>query len=155
MSAMMKPVSIRPIEKRDVEQLLDLMRALADNQGEREYLIVTSAQLRESGFGAHPQWRGLFVEVEGEVAGYATYTQDFHLWSGAPRMSLDDLFVRPSFRSHGLGEKLMQAVFDQATKAGAYVSWTVQTENHRAIAFYERLGASAHVIGKCGWRPGR
>ncbi len=146
-------VSIRPVEAGDVDELFALMCALADTEGERAHLTVTPERLRETGFGDRPSWSGFFATLSGEIAGYATFTHDFHLWSGAARITLDDIFVRPECRSLGIGETLMKAVFDEAEKRRALVSWTVQTGNERAISFYERLGASYRVTGKCLWRP--
>ncbi len=145
--------TIRPIESGDCEVLFGLMAALADHENERAALTVTADRLRASGFGAAPQWRGFIAEMDGATCGYATFTQDFHIWSGAPRISLDDIYVAPERRGTGLGERLMRAVLDTAERQGAYVSWTVQPENKRAIAFYERLGAKYWLTGKCGWRP--
>ena len=144
---------IRPIEERDIETLLTLIAALAENENEQEYLTVSTETLRKTGFGERPSWSGVIARLGDEAAGYATYTHDFHIWSGSPRITLDDIFVRPEFRSLGIGEKLMNAVFDEARKTNAFVSWTVRTDNKKAIAFYERLGAHYRVIGKCGWRP--
>ena len=145
--------SIRSIEKRDVPALFQLIYALADNQGERSGLTVSVERLTETGFGETPRWRGFIVEdEEGRPVGYATYTEDFHIWSGAPRISLDDIYVQSDYRGAGVGEALMRRVFELAEQQGAFVNWTVQTGNERAIAFYERLGAQYRVIGKCGWR---
>lgn len=145
-------IRIRPILEDDVEVLYSLICALAENQNERAFLTVTPDRLRETGFCNDPMWRGYIAEIKQEAVGYATYTEDFHIWSGAPRITLDDIFVRPDYRSYGLGERLMRQVFDIAQRHGASVNWTVQTSNSRAIEFYERLGAKYRVIGKCNWR---
>ena len=147
-----KPV-IRPVEQRDVDTLFEMICALADHQKEREFLIATPEKLAGSGFAANPQWQGLIAEIDGAPAGYATYTNDYHLWSASPRMTLDDLYVHPEYRSRGLGEQLMKKIFEIATEKGAAVSWTVQTDNDRAIEFYKKLGAHYRVTGKCYWRP--
>ncbi|MEO1242943.1 MAG: GNAT family N-acetyltransferase [Pseudomonadota bacterium] len=148
-----RAVIIRPVERSDMQGLHQLMCSLADNESQREHLTVTPDRLAQTGVGENRQWRGFVAEADGVLVGYATYTQDFHIWSGSPRFSLDDIYVRPENRSGGLGEKLMRRVFDEAQEAGAYVSWTVLPDNERAIAFYQRLGASYATIGKCGWRP--
>jgi ribosomal protein S18 acetylase RimI-like enzyme len=144
--------AIRPIAARDVDALFRMIAALAEHEKLRDELTVTIETLRKSGFGEAPKWRGFIAETAGHPCGYATYTEDFHLWSGAPRICLDDVYVSPEMRGSGLGERLMRAVFDVAGEAGAYVSWTVRPENKRAIAFYERLGAKVWLTGKCGWR---
>ena len=146
-------ITIRPVKEQDVDALFDLMASLADYEGERRYLVVNPETLRRTGFNARPSWRGLIAEVDGKLVGYATFTNDFHIWSGAPRITLDDLYVSPDYRGHGLGEQLMHAVFSEAENAGACVSWTVRLENKRAISFYENLGAQYREIGKCFWQP--
>lgn len=130
-----------------------MLCALADHEGEREFVSTSPVRLKETGFGEHPKWRGFIAETEYAAVAYATYTEDFHIWSGAPRIVIDDLYVRPEFRRAGLGRKLMERVFALARATGAFVSRTVQPDNERAIAFYRHLGARYVEIGKCGWRP--
>jgi ribosomal protein S18 acetylase RimI-like enzyme len=144
--------TIRLIESGDVDVLYKMICALGDNQNEREFVTTTPALLEKTGFSVPPMWAGLIVEIEGRAVGYATYTNDFHIWSGAPRITIDDIFVHPEYRSLGLGEKLMRRIFDVAEETDAFVSWTVQPENTKAIDFYKRLGAKYRVTGKCGWR---
>lgn len=144
--------SIRPIEKEDVETLYEMICALAAHENERQFVTISPERLAETGFGENPKWRGFFVDVENTAVAYVTYTQDFHIWSGALRITIDDLFVRPEFRRHGFGRKLMQRIFDLAREENAFVSWTVQPGNERAIAFYKEMGANYNIVGKCGWR---
>jgi GNAT superfamily N-acetyltransferase len=147
-------ISIRSIEAQDVDALIEMICELADHEGEREFVTTTTSRLLETGFGNNPQWRGFIAEHKDQAIAYATYTEDFHIWSGAPRITIDDLYVRPESRRHGLGRKLMERVFALAKETGAFVSWTVQPDNSRAIAFYRQLGASYNDVGKCGWRAG-
>ena len=145
--------TIREIEARDIDALYDMMCELADHEGQSTYLTTDKARLRQSGFGNHVQWRGLIAEGEGGPIGFATYTEGFHIWSGSARMRVDDVFVRDTYRSAGIGKKLMEAIFEIVDKTGGFVSWQVQPTNKRAISFYESLGAQYVGTGKCTWRP--
>jgi GNAT superfamily N-acetyltransferase len=59
-----------------------------------------------------------------------------------PTLFLEDLFVLPAARSHGLGSALFAALRAQAVRRGcARFEWLVLEWNERAIAFYERAGA--------------
>ena len=144
---------IRSIEEQDVDALFAMICELANHEGEREFVTTSSARLAETGFGNQARWRGFIAEADNRAVAYATYTEDFHIWSGAPRITIDDLYVQPEFRRCGLGRKLMECVFALAKETGAFVSWTVQPGNSRAITFYRQLGASYNDVGKCGWRP--
>ena len=146
--------SIRSIELGDVAAVFGMLCALADHEGEREFVTTSTARLAETGFGDQARWRGFIAEADNRAVAYATYTEDFHIWSGVPRITIDDIYVDPEIRGCGLGRKLMEQVFSLAQKTNAYVSWSVQPGNKRAIAFYEQFGASYNVVGKCGWRPG-
>ena len=128
-----------------------MMRALATHEGSEAHLTVMPSGLEEAGFGDVTQWSGFLAETLGRAIGYATYTEGFHLWSGARRILLDDVYVDPEHRGAGVGERLMQLVFDIAGE-DAFVSWTVLPDNDRAIAFYKRLGAEVSLTGKCNWR---
>ena len=97
----------RSVEKNDVPALHGLMRALAEHENSAAHLTVTPSRLEETGFGGAPQWRGFLAEVSGKAIGYATYTEGFHLWSGARRMLLDDIYVDPGYRGSGVGERLI------------------------------------------------
>ncbi|CAK9041933.1 Dihydrolipoyl dehydrogenase 3 (Dihydrolipoamide dehydrogenase 3) (LPD-3) [Durusdinium trenchii] len=146
-------ITIRPVERGDVNAVYELICGLADHENERAYLTATPERLAQTGFGDNPQWRGFVAESRGKLVGYATYTQGFHIWSGAARILLDDIYVLPAYRGASLGEQLMRRVFEQAADIGADVSWTVLPDNDRAIAFYRRLGANYQTIGKCRWQP--
>lgn len=143
----------RSIEKKDVSALHAMMRALAAHEGSEAHLMVTPSRLEEAGFDGEAQWRGFLAEASGRAIGYATYTEGFHLWSGARRILLDDIYVDPDHRGAGVGERLMKLVFSIAGE-DAFVSWTVLPDNDRAIAFYKRLGAEVSLTGKCNWRKG-
>ena len=92
----------------------------------------------------------LLAEAEGRSVGLATlidfYNSDratFSLW-------LNDLYVEEAWRSSGAGRKLMAAAAKEAlARGGDSLWWGVLDENRRAIAFYDRLGATkdeAHIL---------
>lgn len=76
----------------------------------------------------------LIAEIAGEFAGFIA------VWC-QPAPFIDNLHVKPAFRSRGLGRQLMQrAVQDLLNSGHTTLSLDVFTTNHRAIAFYEGLG---------------
>ena len=57
-------------------------------------------------------------------------------------MFLEDIFVRPNFRQHGIGTKLLAAVAEIAWEEDYFcLRWEVLDWNKPAIQFYEKLGA--------------
>lgn len=144
---------IRRIKASDVDALFAMMQALAAHENLSEWLRTDAAKLKASGFSDHPKWLGFITEIDGVPCGFATYTVEYHIWTGAPVIRLDDIYVDPKQRSLGCGEGLMHKVFAEAEAVNAIVTWSVRADNERAIAFYERLGAKVEISGKCIWYP--
>lgn len=112
--------------------------------------LFSEAQVLDHFFGERRVVSVLLAEAEGRSAGLATlidfYNSDratFSLW-------LNDLYVEEAWRSSGAGRKLMAAAAKEAlARGGDSLWWGVLDENRRAIAFYDRLGATkdeAHIL---------
>jgi GNAT superfamily N-acetyltransferase len=57
---------------------------------------------------------------------------------------LEDLYVDPAWRRHGIARALMGELASVAARAGCKrFQWTVLRANESAIRFYESLGARA------------
>jgi ribosomal protein S18 acetylase RimI-like enzyme len=147
-------VSIRLAEAKDAPILYEMIRELAADQDELDYIFATPESFARDGFGAEPLFAALLAEVAGTPAGYVTYTTPYNIWAGRRLLVVDDLYVRVAFRSRGIGESLMRRVGDIAAVSRSQVRWMVKADNRRAIAFYESLGATIVLRGICYWRPG-
>jgi GNAT superfamily N-acetyltransferase len=99
----------------------------------------------------------------GEAAGFALFFHTFSTFLTRPGIWLEDLFVYPRFRGHGLGRALISGVGAIARERGCgRFEWAVLDWNTDAIAFYEKLGATlmpewrlARVTGDALERFGR
>lgn len=76
----------------------------------------------------------------GDLAGLVHFFHHAHTWYAAPVCYLNDLFVRPEIRGAGIGEKLINAVTDEARKQGwAEVYWHTQEHNGVARGLYDKI----------------
>jgi ribosomal protein S18 acetylase RimI-like enzyme len=65
---------------------------------------------------------------------------------------IDDVFVVERFRGRKIGEALMLRAKAIAMISGyRRIRWGVESDNHGAIRFYQRLGATLHTKGVCTW----
>jgi len=94
---------------------------------------------------AGPRVEAFLAELpEGEIAGFALCYQHYSTFQTNWGIYLEDLFVRPSRRGHGIGLALMRTVAGLAVERGAArLEWQVLDWNESAITFYRRLGAEA------------
>lgn len=125
----------------DADLLSDLIREFAEFNHERELVRIQPEDLARDGFGPEPLFHALIAELSGEPAGYALYFGYYSTWVGRG-LFLEDLFVRPSFRRHGIGKKLLVAVAQVAVDQGCrHMRWEVRDWNKPAIELYKALGA--------------
>lgn len=134
--------SIRPATPADIPLILELIRALAAYEREPDAVKATEADLLRDGFGEHPIFECLIAEVDGEPAGFALFFYNYSTWRGRPGIHLEDLFVYPRFRGHGIGKSLLSRVAARAAERGCVrLQWDVLDWNQPAIEFYQGLGA--------------
>lgn len=85
--------------------------------------------------------------VDGTLAGIAHYLFHRTNWSIADSCYLQDLFVDPAFRGHGLGRALIEAVAERARTAEASrLYWLTHETNSTARALYDRLAQRSGFI---------
>jgi GNAT superfamily N-acetyltransferase len=66
-------------------------------------VLIAEEQLRRDGFGPDPKFRAIIAEQNRQPAGYAIFFTCYSTWAGSG-LFLEDLFVRESFRGHGVGK---------------------------------------------------
>jgi GNAT superfamily N-acetyltransferase len=137
-------VRVRSATGRDVPLILDLIRELAEYERLSHEVVATEDGLRGSLFGERPAAEVLIGELEGRPAAFALFFHNFSTFLGKPGIYLEDLYVRPPFRGHGIGKALMVHLAGLATRRGCgRLEWSVLDWNEPSIQFYESLGAVA------------
>ncbi|MEM1041809.1 MAG: GNAT family N-acetyltransferase [Bacteroidota bacterium] len=135
---------IRPVRPSDLDALVVLCAAHAAYEGAPYRGRGKAEALKDLLFGASPSLLGLVVERDEALVGFATWSVQLSTWDAAPYAHLDCLYLDPAARGRGLGRDLVATVARDARRAGCtQVQWQTPASNHRAIRFYERLGATA------------
>ncbi|HEY3704237.1 MAG TPA: GNAT family N-acetyltransferase [Terracidiphilus sp.] len=134
--------TIRPATAADTALILRLIRALAAYEREPDAVEATEDDLLRHGFGENPYFQCLIAELDDQPVGFALYFYDYSTWLGRPGLYLEDLFVDPPFRGHGVGKALLLRLAAIALEKGcARLKWEVLDWNQPAIDFYQSLGA--------------
>jgi len=133
---------IRKAEARDVPQILQFIRELAEYEKEPQAVVATEVDLLRDGFGDSPRYFCLMAEWEGAPAGFAFCCHTYSTWLGRWGLYLEDLFVRPHLRGKGIGKSLLVELARIAVRESCgRLEWEVLDWNAPAIDFYRRLGA--------------
>jgi GNAT superfamily N-acetyltransferase len=136
------PTTIRAARPDDVELLLELFAELAEYEHLEHELRATRAGLEAALFGPEQVAEALIAERDGEAVGYALFFPTFSSFLTTTGVWLEDLFVRPVHRGHGVGRALLSAVAARAREGGGdRLEWAVLDWNELALGFYRRLGA--------------
>jgi GNAT superfamily N-acetyltransferase len=143
---------IRPATRADVPRISELVRELADYERSGDQVSVTTADLAAALFGPDP---AVFAHVavrdgesdgegegEGEVVGFALWFLNFSTWLGRHGIYLEDLYVTPAMRGHGIGTALLAELAAICLQRGyGRLEWWVLDWNSPATGFYRSIGA--------------
>jgi len=103
---------------------------------------VTEQDLEQTLFGERPAAEVLIAYLGDEPAGFALFFHNYSTWLGKRGIYLEDLFVRPAFRKHGVGFALLRALARIAVDRDCgRLDWSVLNWNELAINFYKQIGA--------------
>lgn len=143
---------IRGVQKEDLPALLRFCKAHADLE---QSLFDPIAKLERWGQYLIDPGLGIYcwmLEFEGQLIGYATFMRQFSTWEADFYLYLDCLYLHENFRRQGFGGQVMRAIKDYAKGKGySMIQWQTPTFNHRAIAFYKRLGAESKPKERFFW----
>jgi GNAT superfamily N-acetyltransferase len=135
---------IEQATERDLPLILRFIKELAHYEKLLPHVTATEATLRGSLFGPRPAAEVVIGYAGEEPAGFAVFFQTFSTFLGVRGMYLEDLFVAPRFRRHGLGRQLLTHLARLAVERGCgRLEWAVLDWNELAIRFYKSLGARA------------
>src|SRR5678815_846813 len=135
-------LNIRPATRADAPVIASLVRELAVYEKLEHEAKATAGDFLRELDAPNPVIRVLIAEWNGEAAGFALYFFNFSTFVGRPGLYLEDLFVRPAQRSHGIGRALLRALARIARERGCgRMEWAVLDWNEPALRFYKSLGA--------------
>jgi GNAT superfamily N-acetyltransferase len=133
---------IRTATERDIPLILEMIKGLADYEKMADEVVATEAGLRDALFGPRPDAEVVLAYVGAAPAGFALFFHNFSTFVGRRGLYLEDLFVKPEWRGHGVGKGLLAHLAHLAVERGCgRFEWTVLDWNEPAIKFYESLGA--------------
>ena len=115
-----------------------MIRGLAEFERMSDAVVFEPEAMREHLFGDDRAATVTIADVDGATAGMALWFRTFSTFLGQPGIWLEDLFVRPEHRGHGVGAALLRHLRE---RTDGRVEWSVLDWNRSAIEFYERLGA--------------
>ena len=135
-------LTFRFAEEKDIPIIFSFIKELAEYEKLFDEVKVTEETLRENLFGKRRYAEVIIAELDKVPVGQALFFHNFSTFLGKPGIYLEDLYVKPEFRSKGIGKALLKKVIEIAKERNCgRVEWVVLDWNKSAIEFYKKLGA--------------
>lgn len=131
-------ITIRKGQKKDLPEILELIKELAIYEKALDQVANTVARMEEDGFGEQPVYGFQVSEEDGKIIGTSIYYYRYSTWKGK-RLYLEDLVVTESKRGVGAGKLLFEATLRIAKETNCSgMMWQVLDWNEPAINFYKK-----------------
>jgi GNAT superfamily N-acetyltransferase len=135
-------LTIRKAEAPDASLIFAFTRELAEYERLAHEVDATEADIARALFGPQPRVFADIAEWNGEPAGFALWFYNFSTFRGRHGLYLEDLFVRPDFRSKGIGKALLRHLARRCLAEDlARLEWWVLDWNEPALRVYQSIGA--------------
>ena len=139
---MTEQVTIRPATPADGDAFLALVDALADYERLDPPDSDARRRLLNDAFGERPRISVFLAELERRAVAYAIVLETYSSFLALPTLYLEDIFVVPEARRHGVGRAMFTALAAEAVRRGCgRMEWVVLDWNQAAVDFYARFGA--------------
>jgi GNAT superfamily N-acetyltransferase len=135
----MSKFSIRAADHSDAPVIVSLLAELAAYEKLLDHFSLSEEMVRRDMLGNACHCELAFI---GDAAcGVTTWFWTYKSFRARRGLFVEDLYVRPDFRRHGLGKLLLVHLAAKAQAAGGFLEWQVLDWNAPSIAFYQSLGA--------------
>lgn len=135
-------LTIHTATPEDVPTIRRMIFGLAEYERLLHECEATEEKLRKSLFGEPRYAECVIARIGEEAVGFALFFHNFSTFAARPGLYLEDLFVLPEHRGHGVGRELLRHLAQLAVARDcARFEWAVLDWNEPAIGFYESLGA--------------
>jgi GNAT superfamily N-acetyltransferase len=142
MTTHLADLRIDRVTEPDVPVILSLIKALAEYERMAGDVVADEALVRSSFFGSAPSAEAVIARVGARPVGFAVWFHNHSTFLGRRGLYLEDLFVLPEWRGHGIGRALLVYLAKMAVERDCgRMEWAVLNWNEPAIRFYRSLGA--------------
>ena len=135
---------IETARNEDLHAIVQLLRT----QLEEHDIVLTAAALERAtrGLIEDPSLgRILTAKLDGELVGVAVISFLWTLEHGGPAAWLDEVYVAPTRRGHGIGKQLIEAAMQVASESGCIaLDLEVDAGHEAAERLYQRMDFRRH-----------
>jgi len=134
-------ITIRKGIKKDLPNVLNLIKELAEYEKSLNEVSITLKELEEDGFGKRPWYWFLIAEYNNKIIGLSFYFIRYSTWKGK-FLYLEDFVIKSKYRKKGVGSLLFEETIKTCKKLKLNgMIWQVLDWNTPAINFYKKYNS--------------
>jgi len=134
--------TLRDATPADAPLVAEFVRKLAEYEQLLHEAVATDADFATA--LANGSIFVIIAERDAVPVGFALWFKTFSTFTGRPGVYLEDLFVLPEHRQHGIGRMMLRELARRTLAiGGTRMEWSVLNWNQPAIEFYRSIGAKA------------
>ncbi|WP_270529993.1 GNAT family N-acetyltransferase [Limosilactobacillus vaginalis] len=134
-------MNFRYAKREDTPLILDFIKELADYEKLLDQVVADEPTLEHWLFD-EKKAEVIFVLEGNDEVGFALFFHNFSTFLGRAGLYLEDLYVKPEYRSKGYGKSLIEKLASIAVERGCgRFEWWCLDRNKPSIDFYLSLGA--------------
>ena len=134
-------IKLRFAEEKDSAIIVEFIRNLAEYEHLLDTVKIKEADIKKYVFDKK-LIEVIIAEYDGIPAGFALFFHNFSTFLGKPGIFIEDIFVKPEFRSKGLGKYLFSFLAKIAIERDCgRLEWSCLDWNKSSIDFYKAQGA--------------
>lgn len=134
-------LNFREYKAEEKEEIKKMMFALKGEDSEEWPLDDSKIDLFFAYLVNNKKDKLFIAEQDGDIIGYAILIASYSLEFGGIFTELDELFIKPDYRSQGIGTRFIKWLENSAKESGSKVLGLEATlSNEKAQNLYKRLG---------------
>lgn len=134
-------VTIKPMEEKDTEAVLEMMKVFYDSPAvSHEVSEEILRRNTQACISDNPFIEGLVFWEQGDVAGYAMLVKSYATEFGGACIWVEDLYIKPEYRGNGIGTQFLAYVEERFRGKAALLKLEVEPSNAGAVQVYKRCG---------------
>ena len=143
-----RTLDVSPVDHDDLRDITGLwLAARIDNGSTKEAAARCVTEGRLTAALRRPGVQAWVARLDGEAVGYAIATENPFGLNPSAEVAIEQLWVGPDARRHGVAKALISAVLSCAERAGCEVVVSnVPTTSRDANRFFARLGFSSVIV---------
>jgi ribosomal protein S18 acetylase RimI-like enzyme len=135
-------ITIAKACENDIPAIVEMLRDFADYLDLARYVDVTEKRLFTAMFAPGAFVEGLMAFDKDVPVAYAIFYPWFASFRGQCGLFIEDIYIKPEYRRHNLGERMLREIAVVAkTRGFERIDFHVVEDNLPAIKFYEKHGA--------------